>query len=413
MESKRFGMSRRNFVKLSGATGILSVAGLAACGNSGSSSAGSSSNSDGSTFKLGNIGPLTGAAAIYGNATKNGAQLAVDEINAAGGSIKFEHNCQDDEHDSEKSVNAYNNLKDWGLQVLVGPTTTNPCVAVSAETNSDNVFELTPSASSNDVIGGQPDADGNVTTSRKDNVFQMCFTDPNQGTASAQYLAKKQLGTKIAVIYNNSDAYSTGIYKKFEAEAANQGLSIVSTSTFTDDNATDFSVQLNDAKNNGADLVFLPIYYTPAALILTQANGMGYTPKFFGCDGMDGILTVEGFETSLAEGLMLLTPFVATATDEKTSAFTKAYKDAYGDDPIQFAADAYDCVYVIKELLEKTGCTPDMSASDICDKLKAAIVDGYTYSGLTGENMSWKDTGEVSKEPKGMVIKDGVYQPLD
>ena len=408
MESKRFGMSRRNFVKLSGATGILSVAGLAACGNSGSSSAGSST-----TFKLGNIGPLTGAAAIYGNATKNGAQLAVDEINAAGGSIQFEHNCQDDEHDPEKSVNAYNNLKDWGLQVLVGPTTTNPCVAVSAETNSDNVFELTPSASSNDVIGGQEDADGNVTTARKDNVFQMCFTDPNQGTASAQYLAKKQLGTKIAVIYNNSDAYSTGIYKKFEAEAANQGLQIVSTSTFTDDNATDFSVQLNDAKNNGADLVFLPIYYTPAALILTQANGMGYETDFFGCDGMDGILTVEGFDTKLAEGLMLLTPFVATATDEKTSAFTKAYKDAYGDEPIQFAADAYDCVYVVKELLEKTGCTPDMSASDICDKLKAAIVDGYTYSGLTGENMSWKDTGEVSKEPKGMVIKDGVYQPLD
>ena len=408
MESKRFGMSRRNFVKLSGATGILSVAGLAACGNSGSSSAGSST-----TFKLGNIGPLTGAAAIYGNATKNGAQLAVDEINAAGGSIQFERNCQDDEHDPEKSVNAYNNLKDWGLQVLVGPTTTNPCVAVSAETNSDNVFELTPSASSNDVIGGQEDADGNVTTARKDNVFQMCFTDPNQGTASAQYLAKKQLGTKIAVIYNNSDAYSAGVYKKFEAEAANQGLQIVSTSTFTDDNATDFSVQLNDAKNNGADLVFLPIYYTPAALILTQANGMGYEPDFFGCDGMDGILTVEGFDTKLAEGLMLLTPFVATATDEKTSAFTKAYKDAYGDDPIQFAADAYDCVYVVKELLEKTGCTPDMSASDICDKLKAAIVDGYTYSGLTGENMSWKDTGEVSKEPKGMVIKDGVYQPLD
>lgn len=408
MESKRFGMSRRSFVKLSGATGILSVAGLAACGNSGSSSAGSST-----TFKLGNIGPLTGAAAIYGNATKNGAQLAVDEINAAGGSIQFEHNCQDDEHDPEKSVNAYNNLKDWGLQVLVGPTTTNPCVAVSAETNSDNVFELTPSASSNDVIGGQEDADGNVTTARKDNVFQMCFTDPNQGTASAQYLAKKQLGTKIAVIYNNSDAYSAGVYKKFEAEAANQGLQIVSTSTFTDDNATDFSVQLNDAKNNGADLVFLPIYYTPAALILTQANGMGYAPDFFGCDGMDGILTVEGFDTKLAEGLMLLTPFVATATDEKTSAFTKAYKDAYGDDPIQFAADAYDCVYVVKELLEKTSCTPDMSASDICDKLKAAIADGYTYSGLTGENMSWKDTGEVSKEPKGMVIKDGVYQPLD
>lgn len=412
MESKRFDMTRRNFVKLSGAASILSATALAGCGNSGSSASTASGAGSASAFKIGNIGPLTGAAAIYGTATKNGAQLAVDEINAAGG-IQFEQDCQDDEHDPEKSVNAYNNLKDWGLQVLVGTTTTAPCVAVSAETNADNIFELTPSASSNDVIGGQADADGNVTTPRKDNVYQMCFTDPNQGTASAQYLAQKQLGTKIAVIYDNSDAYSTGIFKKFEAEAAEQNLTIVSTTTFTADNATDFSVQLNDAKNAGADLVFLPIYYTPAALILTQAANMGYAPKFFGCDGMDGILTVEGFDTSLAEGLMLLTPFVATATDEKTSAFTKAYKDAYGDEPIQFAADAYDCVYVVKDLLEKTECTPDMSASDICDKLKAAIVDGYSYSGLTGENMTWKETGEVSKEPKGMVIKDGVYQPLD
>ena len=412
MESKRFDMTRRNFVKLSGAASILSATALAGCGNSGSSASTASGSDSADAFKIGNIGPLTGAAAIYGTATKNGAQLAVDEINAAGG-IQLAHNCQDDEHDPEKSVNAYNNLKDWGLQVLVGTTTTAPCVAVSAETNTDNVFELTPSASSNDVIGGQADADGNVTTPRKDNVYQMCFTDPNQGTASAQYLAQKQLGTKIAVIYDNSDAYSTGIFKKFEAEAAEQNLTIVSTTTFTADNATDFSVQLNDAKNAGADLVFLPIYYTPAALILTQAANMGYAPKFFGCDGMDGILTVEGFDTSLAEGLMLLTPFVATGTDEKTQAFTRAYKDAYGDEPIQFAADAYDCVYVIKDLLEKTECTPDMSASDICDKLKAAIVDGYTYSGLTGENMTWKETGEVSKEPKGMVIKDGVYQPLD
>lgn len=352
------------------------------------------------TVKIGMSGPLTGGASAYGLAVKAGMEVAVEEINAKGG-LQIEFNAQDDEADGEKAVSAYNVLKDWGMQVMAGQVTTGAALQVAGETVEDNMFNLTPSASAETLaLSGA-------------NIFQMCFTDPNQGTASAQYLAKKQLGTKIAVIYNNSDAYSAGVYKKFEAEAANQGLQIVSTSTFTDDNATDFSVQLNDAKNNGADLVFLPIYYTPAALILTQANGMGYEPDFFGCDGMDGILTVEGFDTKLAEGLMLLTPFVATATDEKTSAFTKAYKDAYGDEPIQFAADAYDCVYVVKELLEKTGCTPDMSASDICDKLKAAIVDGYTYSGLTGENMSWKDTGEVSKEPKGMVIKDGVYQPLD
>ena len=410
MESNRFGVTRRNFVKLSGAAGILSVAGLAGCSSKDGSSEG---GSEGGKFKLGNIGPLTGAAALYGTATKNGAQIAVDEINAAGGSVQFEHQVEDDEHDPEKSVNAYNKLKDWGLQILVGPTTTTPCVAVSAETNSDNVFELTPSASSNDVIGGQPDADGNVTTPRKANVFQMCFTDPNQGTASAQYIAKKKLGAKVGIIYNNSDAYSTGIYTKFKSEAANQGLEVVSESTVTDDSQSDFSVQLNDAKSAGADLLFLPIYYTPASLILTQANGMGYAPKFFGVDGMDGILTVEGFDTKLAEGVMLLTPFVATATDDATKKFVDAYKKAYNDTPIQFAADAYDCVYVIRDLLEKTECTPDMSASDICDKLKAAIADGYSYTGLTGESMTWKDTGEVSKEPKGMVIKNGEYQPLD
>lgn len=408
-------MSRKSFVKLSGAAaGLLSVAGLAGCGGSSSSSSSQTSdNSSAATFKLGHIGPLTGAAAIYGSATDQGVQVAVDEINSLGDTIQFEYKSQDDEHDPEKSVNAYNQLKDWGVQMVVACTTTAPCVAVSAETNADNVFQITPSASSNDVIGGQPDDDGNVTVARKDNVFQMCFTDPNQGTASAKYLKEKGFGTKIAIIYNNSDAYSTGIYNKFVVEAANQGLEVVSTTTFTDDNATDFSVQLNDAKNAGADLVFLPIYYTPASLILTQANAMGYAPKFFGCDGMDGILGVEGFDTSLAEGLMLLTPFVATATDVATQSFTETYKEAFDVDPIQFAADAYDCVWVIKELLEKTECTPDMSASDICDKLKAAIIDGYTYSGLTGENMSWSSTGEVSKDPKGMVITDGVYQPLD
>lgn len=408
-------MTRKSFVKLSGAAaGLMSMAALAGCGSSSTTSSGSSSSSEVATFKLGSIGPLTGAVAIYGVAANNGAKLCVEDIKAAGGDIQFELKSQDDEHDAEKSVNAYNQLKDWGLQMLVGTTTTAPCVAVTSETNADNVFQITPSASSNDVIGGQPDADGNVTVARKDNVFQMCFTDPNQGTASAQYIKDKALGTKIAVIYNNSDAYSTGIYTKFAAEAAEQGLELVSTTTFTDDNASDFSVQLNDAKSAGADLVFLPIYYTPASLILTQANAMGFAPKFFGCDGLDGILTVEGFDTALAEGVMLLTPFVATATDSATQDFVSAYEEAYGETPNQFAADGYDCVALLWNLLNETGCTPDMSASDICDALKEKIVSSdFSFSGLTGENMTWADTGEVSKTPKGMVITDGVYEPLD
>ncbi len=359
--------------------------------------------STGAAIKLGGIGPTSGAAAIYGQATQHGAEIAVAEINALGG-LQFELNWQDDEHDPEKSVNAYNNLKDWGMQALVGTTTTGPCVAVAAESNADRIFELTPSASSVDVIGGQTDG-----ISRKDNVFQMCFTDPNQGTASAQYISQQGLGTKIAVIYNNGDAYSTGIYNKFSAEAANVGLEIVSVTTFTDETANDFSVQLNDAKNNGADLVFLPMYYTPASLILTQARDMGYAPAFFGVDGMDGILTMEGFDPALAEGVMLLTPFNADAEDERTQNFVKTYQETYGDIPNQFAADAYDCVYAIYEACNQAGVSADMSAEEICETLIGVFNGGFTFDGITGTGVSWSESGEVSKDPKGMVIQDGKY----
>jgi len=323
----------------------------------------------------------------------------------------MELNWQDDEHDPEKSVNAYNTLKDWGMQILVGTTTTTPCVAVSTETNADRIFELTPSASSVNVIGGEEIGADNP---RKDNVFQMCFTDPNQGTASAQYISSKKLGTKIAIIYNNADAYSTGIYQKFIDEAKALNLQIVSEQTFTDDQ-TDFSVQVGDAKAKGADLLFLPIYYTPASLILSEAKKQDYAPKFFGVDGMDGILTLEGFDTSLAEGVMLLTPFVATAEDDATKAFVEAYKKVAktSENPNQFAADAYDCVKAIAQAIEAAGIKPDMATDAMCDALIAQFTDSsFTYSGLTGES-SWSTTGEVTKTPKGMVIENGIYMPLD
>ena len=390
---------------------MVMVLSLAACGGNANSGSGESADTqtaetegaNTAAIKIGGIGPTSGPAAIYGQATQHGAEIAVEEINALGG-IQFELNWQDDEHDPEKSVNAYNTLKDWGMQVLVGTTTTGPSVAVSAETNADRIFELTPSASSVDVIGGQTDG-----IPRKDNVFQMCFTDPNQGIASAQYISEQGLGSKIAVIYNNGDAYSTGIYNKFAAEAENVGLEIVSVTTFTDDTANDFSVQLNDAKNAGADLVFLPIYYTPASLILAQAHDMGYAPKFFGVDGMDGILTMDGFDTTLAEGVMLLTPFNADATDEKTVSFVQKYQERYGDIPNQFAADAYDCVYAIYEAVQATGITADLSAAEICDKLIEAFNGDFTFDGITGTGVTWSENGEVSKDPKGMIIQNGAY----
>lgn len=348
-------------------------------------------------IKIGGIGPLTGGAATYGNSVANGAKIAVAEINAMGG-LQFELNFQDDEHDAEKSVNAYNTLKDWGMQVLMGTVTTTPGIAVTTESFNDRIFTLTPSASSTKVIEG------------KDNVFQMCFTDPNQGIASAQYIADKKLGSKIAIIYNNADAYSTGIFEKFVSEAAKNNLTIVSTTTFTDDTANDFNVQLTDAKNAGADLIFLPIYYQPASLILTQAKAMGYAPKYFGVDGMDGILTMENFDTTLAEGVMLLTPFAADAADNLTKSFVAKYKEQFKETPNQFAADGYDCIYAIYEACKKAGITADTKAADACTKLIATFTaSDFSIDGLTGADMTWAATGEVAKAPKGMVIKDGAY----
>lgn len=360
-------------------------------------------------IKIGAIGPITGGAAIYGQAVKNGAEIALEEINAKG-DMKFELKYQDDENDAEKAINAYNNLKDWGMQISLGTVTTQPCIAVSTELDADRIFAITPSASSTDVLGGQPDKNGNVTIQRKTTMFQMCFTDPNQGVASAEYIKDQNLGSKIAVIYNNSDAYSTGIYQKFQTEAEKQGLNIVCVKTFTDDSANDFNSQLSEIKASEADLLFLPIYYTPASLILKQAKAMKYEPKFFGVDGMDGILTLENFDTSLAEGVMLLTPFTADAEDDLTKNFVAKYKGKFGETPNQFAADAYDCVYAIYEACKAEGITADMSASDICEKLIARFTSSdFSFNGLTGDNMHWSETGEVSKAPKGMIIKEGVY----
>ena len=352
---------------------------MAACGSK-SDDTNTDPNTDGTdsaevqTFKLGSSGPLTGDSAIYGMAVVQGAELAVNEINASDSKIKFEFQKQDDEADGEKAVNAYNTMMDNGMQVLVGPTTTGASIAVADACYNDRTFMLTPSASSTDVTAG------------KDNVFQVCFTDPNQGVGAADYMAENFAGAKVAIIYRNDDAYSQG--------------------TFTNDTASDFSVQLAGAQNAGADLVFLPIYYQPASIIFSQAKAMGYAPTFFGVDGMDGILTMPGFDASLAEGLMLMTPF--SATDEANQAFVDAYTAAYGTEPNQFAADAYDGVYIVKAALEAAGCTADMSNEEICDALVSAMTS-LKFTGLTGTDMTWNAEGQVSKAPTAYVVKDGQY----
>lgn len=373
-------------------TVVLAMSCLTGCGGA---------DNAGDVFKIGASGPLTGGAAAYGDAVNKGAQIAVEEINAAGGinGVMIEFKMEDDEHDAEKGVNAYNSLKDWGMQIMMGTVTSAPCIAVEAEASADNMFLITPSGTAVDCISGS-------------NAFRLCFSDPAQGTKSAEYIGTNKLATKVAIIYDSSDPYSAGICESFKAEAGNQGIEVVASEAFTSDSKTDFKVQLQKAKDSGAEMLFLPIYYQEASLILQQANDMGYAPMIFGCDGLDGILGVENFDVKLAEGVMLLTPFAADAQDDMTKKFVATYAEKFnGEVPIQFAADAYDAIYAIKMAIEKSGATADMSVSDLCDAMAGSMTE-ITLEGLTG-TITWDASGEPNKEPKAVVIENGAYKAMD
>ena len=373
---------------------VMSI--LAGCGSSApAADAPAADSAAAGAIKLGMCGPLTGGAAVYGTAVQAGMEIAVEEINAKGG-LQFALNCQDDEHDTEKAANAYNTLKDWGMQIMAGPVTTAPSNVVAGECANDQIFMLTPSASGASVI------------EYGDNIFQVCFTDPNQGVASADYMATHDLGTTIGIIYDSSDVYSAGIFEKFDAQAKVNGLNIACVEAFTADNKADLTTQVTKCQEAGCDVVFLPFYATEAAQVLTYADKIGYKPVFFGCDGMDGILTVEGFDPALAEGLMLLTPFSADAEDEATKSFVAKFQEKTGIVPNQFAADAYDVIYAIAQACENAGVTADMSATDINAKLIEQFTS-MTFDGLTGSGMTWAATGEVSKSPMAVVIENGVY----
>ena len=368
---------------------LMMVSMLTACGGA--------EEVDESTIKIGMTGPLTGGAAVYGTAVEAGMKIAVEEINAAAGEtgLKIEFQSQDDEHDGEKALNAYNNLKDWGMQVFAGAVTTAPCLSIAPSTVEDHIFMMTPSGSSDKIPNSG------------DNIYQMCFTDPNQGASAAELVHKLNMATNIGIIYDNSDDYSKGLMNGFKEKAAELGLNIVCETNFTADNKTDLSTQVTQCKEANCDFVFLPFYATEAAQVLTQASKIGYEPTFFGCDGMDGVLTIEGFDKNLAEGLALMTPFNPDAPE--TQDFVAKYKEMMnGETPNQFAADGYDVIYAIYNACVATGVNGATAPSDVCTKLQEYFAD-YEFSGLTGNGMTWDATGMISKVPAAVVIENGKY----
>ena len=355
---------------------------------------GAKKNYDPNTIRIGMSGPLTTGAAVYGTAVEAGMKIAVEEINAKGG-LQIAFKSADDEHDGEKALNAYNNLKDWGMQIFAGAVTTGPCLSIAPSTVEDEIFMMTPSGSSDKIA---------LTGS---NIYQMCFTDPNQGANAAVLVAEKKLGTKIGIIYNNSDDYSKGLMQGFKNKAAELKLNIVKETSFTEDNKSDLTTQVTQCKDAGCDFVFLPFYATEASQVLTSANKMGYKPTFFGCDGMDGILTIEGFDTKLAEGLVLMTPFNPDAEGSKS--FVEKYKTMMkGETPNQFAADGYDVIYSIYNACVAAGIDGTTPVAEVSSKLQDYFKT-YKYTGLTGTDMTWDSNGMISKVPAAVKIENGKY----
>lgn len=368
---------------------VLMVLAMAACGGEPANNGGNDTP-DATTVKIGGIGPLTGAYANYGLSEKNGAELAVKEINEAGGIAgkQIELSYQDSQGESESAVNAYGKLMDWGMEVSLG------CV-LSGENAS-----VVAAARDDDVLGSADKCiDGN------DKAFRVCFYDSYQGAAAAQYIKDNNMVDTVGILYQSDNDYSVGLYNAFVAKCGELGITIAETQTFTSSTNTDFSTQVSALVSSGVKLVFIPLYAEEASTFLTQAHGkFADDVYFFGADGLDGILGKVEQDTSLANNVLMLTPFAADNPAENVQSFVKKYQEAYGATPDQFAADAYDAIYAIKAAVEKAGSTSGAAL--------ASALTSLTVEGVTG-TMTWGSDGNTNKPASAILYYDGVGTLFD
>ena len=373
---------------------VLMVLAMAACGGEPSNNGGNDTP-DTTTVKIGGIGPLTGAYANYGLSEKNGAELAVKEINEAGGIAgkQIELSYQDSQGESESAVNAYGKLMDWGMEVSLGCVLSGENASVVAAARDDDVLLITPSGSADKCI------DGN------DKAFRVCFYDSYQGAAAAQYIKDNNMVDTVGILYQSDNDYSVGLYNAFVAKCGELGITIAETQTFTSSTNTDFSTQVSALVSSGVKLVFIPLYAEEASTFLTQAHGkFADDVYFFGADGLDGILGKVEQDTSLANNVLMLTPFAADNPAENVQSFVKKYQEAYGATPDQFAADAYDAIYAIKAAVEKAGSTSGAAL--------ASALTSLTVEGVTG-TMTWGSDGNTNKPASAILYYDGVGTLFD
>jgi len=384
-------MKKRVFAMLMACMMALS---LVACGNKTNDNGGSGDSADGAgteTIKLGVVGPLTGGYANYGLSVQHGAQLAVDEINAAGGvnGKQLELSAQDSQGDPESAVAAYGKLMDWGMNVFLDGVLSGETASVVAAAKADDMFIMETTGSADKCI------DGN------DKAFRICFYDSYQGTAAADYLKDNALADEVGVFYQSDNDYSAGLYNAFVAECEKTGVTIKETQTFTTATNTDFSTQVNALVNSGVKVVFIPIYAEEASTFLTQAKGkFAEDVYFFGADGLDGILGKVSQDVTIADNVLMMTPFAADSAAANVQAFVSAYQANYNATPDQFAADAYDAVYVVKAAVEAAGGST--SGAEL-----AAVMTSLTVEGVTG-TMTWNADGNTNKAASAILYKNGV-----
>lgn len=350
---------------------------------------GCAKESAGDTIKIGGIGPTTGPYANYGLSVQHGAEIAIKEINAAGGinGKQVDFSMQDSQGDPESAVNAYGKLIDWGMDVSIGTVLSGEMASVTAAAAADDILLVSASASADKCIESN------------DKAFRICFYDSYQGTAAADYVKNNDLGSEVAVLYESDIDYSLGLYESFKAECEVLGISIKEVQTFTKETATDFSTQINALLASGVKLIFIPFYAEEASTFLTQAQGKFEDDVyFFGADGLDGILGKVSQDVTIANNVLMLTPFAADSTAANVKAFVDAYKAAYGETPDQFAADGYDAIYAIKKAVE-TGNT--YSGEEL-----AKIMTTMTLDGVTG-TMTWNADGNTSKNAEAILYFDG------
>lgn len=348
------------------------------------------------TFKIGLSGPLTGAAAIYGQGVENSAKMAIEEINAAGGlnGVMFELVSLDDENDATKVETNYSEMVSRGVHATLGCVTTKPALEFKALADEDKMFFMTPSATEDLIPDGKTG-------------FQMCFSNSNQGTAAALYVNESYKGQTIGVLYRSDDVYSTGILNKFK-ESLDSSIKLTEAS-FTGDTPTTLESQVAILKD--CKFIFMPIYYTPATLFIKQAKGsVAADAVYYGCDGLDGIASAEGFKINdYTQEISMLSQFNSEATEGKAKEFIDKYTTKYGKDTLnQFGASAYDCVYAIYEAMKAAGnkINVDMTYDEICPILAEKLCSSdFTFSGVTGSSIQWDAQGYVHKEATKYIVK--------